>query len=65
MICWQICRSLKPKIEQSLACVTDETLEEWLWESPETIATIEATTQKLHELDKAMERIQKLQQTLQ
>ena len=63
MICWQVCRSLKQKVEQSLACVTDSTLEEWLWESPETIATIDATTQRLNELEKAMGRIQKLIQT--
>jgi hypothetical protein len=61
MICWQVCRSLKPKLEQALGCVTDETLQEFLWESPATLSKMETTTAQLQELDKALKRIGVLQ----
>jgi hypothetical protein len=63
MICWQVCRSLKPKLEQALGCVTDETLQEFLWESPAILLKMETTTAQLQELDKALKRIRVLQGT--
>jgi hypothetical protein len=56
-----VCRSLKPKLEQALGRVTDETLQEFLWESPAILLKMEMTTAQLQELDKALKHIRVLQ----
>jgi hypothetical protein len=59
-ICWQTCRSLPGKIQEELGCVTDDVLETCLWESPESRERFHALTNKLHDLQKAMDVVKSI-----
>jgi hypothetical protein len=59
-ICWQTCRSLPGKIQEELGCVTDDVLETCLWESPESRERFHALTNKLHDLQKAMDVVKSM-----
>jgi hypothetical protein len=59
-LCWQTCRELPSKLQEELGCVTDDVLEQCLWESKESRERYQALTQKLHDLTKAMDVVKSI-----
>jgi hypothetical protein len=59
-ICWQTTRSLAKALLEELGCVTDDVLETCLWESPESRQRFQELTNKLHDLQKAMDVVKSI-----
>lgn len=53
-ICWQTCRTLPKVLQEELGCTTDDVLETCLWESPASKKKFHDLSQKLEDLQQAM-----------
>jgi hypothetical protein len=59
-ICWQTCRTLPKVLQEELGCTTDDVLETCLWESPASKQKFHDLSQKLLDIQNAMNCLKKM-----